>query len=158
MPYAPFHDYLPELAERETRSITLLPGNGFNLPPADYGLVEMFCDEPGCDCRRVIFMVVSSLTEKPEAYVAYGWESRKFYATWLGDADPLIISEMIGPNLNSMSPCSSHAPALLEVVKEAALNDPEYVARVKRHYALFREKIDGRMNRQQRRMSLKRRK
>jgi hypothetical protein len=41
--------------------------------------------------------------------------------------------------------------SILEMVKEVALNDPDYVARVKQHYALFREKIDGRMNRQQRR-------
>jgi hypothetical protein len=151
MPFVQFHDYLPELAERETRTITIFPGSGFDLPPTEYGLVEMFCDEPGCDCRRVIFMVMSSMTEKPEAFVSFGWESRQFYEKWMGDDDPFIITELMGPALNFGSPAARHAPAILEMVKEVALNDPDYVARVKQHYALFREKIDGRMNRQQRR-------
>jgi hypothetical protein len=153
MPFVQFHDYLPELAERETRSVTIFSGSGFDLPSAEYGLVEMFCDEPGCDCRRVILMVMSSRTEKPEAFVSFGWESRHFYVKWMGDDDPLIITDLMGPALNFGSPAARHAPAILEMVKETALNYPEYVTRVKRHYALFREKIDDKMIRQQRRRS-----
>lgn len=157
MTFATILEYLPEIAERETRSIMILPGNEFNLPPAEYGLVEMFCNEPGCDCRRVMFAVISTLTMKIEAVVAYGWESRQFYKKWFGYGDLLKLDEMViemqGPILNPMSPQSKHAPAILELVKTLALTDAAYVDRVKRHYTLFREKIDGKMNRLQRQRS-----
>jgi hypothetical protein len=143
MPYVPFHDYFPEIAERETRTVTILQRSSLGLPPAQYGLVEMFCDEPGCDCRRVMFSVISSVTRQVEAVVAYGWESPRFYARWFGENDPLIINEMRGPILNLGSPRSRLAPAILAMVKEFALSDAVYMDRVKRHYALMRERIDG---------------
>ena len=161
MPFSPLHEYLPEIAERETRSIMLFPGNEFNLPPADYGLVEMFCNEPGCDCRRVMFSVLSSRTEKILAVVSYGWESRQFYKKWFRYGNPLTVDEltieMQGPILSPMCPQTEHAPAILALVKKIALTDVAYVDRVKRHYALFREKIDVKMNRLQRRQAGKRR-
>ena len=49
---------------------------------AEYAFLEMYCNEPGCDCRRVFFSVVSSRTQAPEAVIAYGWESAKFYRKW----------------------------------------------------------------------------
>jgi len=160
MAFAPLHHYLPELAQRETRSITIFPGSGFDLPSAEYTLAETFCTEPGCDCRRVLFAVVSTRSEKIEAVVSYGWESRDFYAQWFRYADalktPEMISEMQGPALNPLGPCSKHAPAILEMVKQIALPDVAYVERVKRHYALFREKIDVKMNRRQRRAARRR--
>ncbi len=57
MPFAPFHSLFPDLAARETRSIVTF--NDDELPEATYGLVELYCNERGCDCRRVIFQVIS---------------------------------------------------------------------------------------------------
>ena len=48
MPFVRFHDYFPEIAERETRTVTILePASLFHHPPGQYGLVEMFCNERG---------------------------------------------------------------------------------------------------------------
>jgi hypothetical protein len=88
MPYSSFHSRFPEIAERETRTVTLLELSDFNLPPAHYSFLEMFCDEPGCDCRRAFFSVVSSLQQDIKAVIAWGWEEREFYAKWMGDNDP----------------------------------------------------------------------
>ena len=55
------HDLLPELAERETRSIMVQENNRYNVPAGDYGLLEMYCDEEDCDCRRVFFNVLHSV-------------------------------------------------------------------------------------------------
>ena len=79
MPYSLFHTRFPEVAERETRIITVIDPSGFNLPPAHYSFLEMFCDEPGCDCRRVFFTVVSSLQNEIKAVIAWGWGDQKFY-------------------------------------------------------------------------------
>ncbi len=78
MPYAFFKDLCPELAESETRTITVQDELSLGLPAGEYTLREMFCNERKCDCRRVFFYVVSSLKNDVEAVIAYGWESPKF--------------------------------------------------------------------------------
>ena len=51
MPYAPFAEFFPEVAGPETRVVVAI--NHLVLPPGRYALVELYCDEVGCDCRRV---------------------------------------------------------------------------------------------------------
>ncbi|MGB5060998.1 MAG: hypothetical protein WBO48_20015 [Candidatus Promineifilaceae bacterium] len=29
------------------------------LPDGEYGLLEAYCNEPGCDCRRVMFTLLT---------------------------------------------------------------------------------------------------
>ena len=142
MPYVSFHDHFPEIAERETRTIIVLEDSPLGLPPGEYSLVEMYCDEPGCDCRRAFFYVMSSHRRDLEAVIAYGWESAEFYARWLHDDDPEMIKELQGPILNRLSPQSELAPAILEAVGNLVLRDQLYVERLKRHYRMFRDKID----------------
>ncbi|MBN1492419.1 MAG: SEC-C domain-containing protein [Phycisphaerae bacterium] len=142
MPYVSFHDYFPEIAERETRTL-ILPRPTGGLPQGPYSLIEMFCDEAGCDCRRVFFYVVSSFREGPEAVVAYGWEDEAFYARWMKDDDPLVIETLKGPTLNLGSPQSDLAPAILDLVTKVALTDTAFIERVKRHYRMFRDKVDS---------------
>ena len=151
MPYSFFHSRLPKVAERETRSVTLFDHSEFNLPPADYAFLEMFCDEPDCDCRRVFFSVISSRDEDIKAVIAWGWEDQVFYTTWLRDSDPNVIKELMGPALNSASPQSDLAPALLKVFQEVLLPDTAYVERVKRHYVMFRATVDKKKKKKVRR-------
>jgi len=133
MPFTPFVHKFPDIAVKETRVLTVfdLPG----LPADEYGLLELYCDEPGCDCRRVFFNIHRPDRRQPDAVIAYGWESAEFYRNWL-DGTPADISELQGPVLNSMSPQSPLAPALLQQVT-LILQDPNYVERLKRHYAMF---------------------
>ena len=142
MPYTPFHDYFPDIAEEETRTITVLENSPWNLPPAHYSLLEMYCDEPDCDCRRVFFYVISSLTKESVAVIAYGWESLEFYAEWMKDDDPEIINELKGPVLNLASPQSNIAPILLDMIQKVVLEDQIYIQRIKTHYRIFRHHID----------------
>lgn len=143
MPYALFRDHFPEVAERETRTITVLDHSSVALPPGHCSLLEMYCDEPGCDCRRVFFYIVSSLRKDVEAVIAYGWETREFYARWMGDDDPEAMKQMQGPVLNFGSPQSRLAPAILDMVRNVVLQDKVYIERLKAHYRMFRRKIDG---------------
>ena len=143
MPYALSYSRCPELAERETRTVTVVDHRRYNLPAAQYAFLEMFCDEPGCDCRRVLFSVLSSLHKDVQAVIAWGWEDKEFYVNWMGENDPIVIEELKGPALNLASSQSNLAPALLDLFREVLLQDIPYLERVKRHYAMFREKIDG---------------
>ncbi|MDR2712478.1 MAG: hypothetical protein LBB91_05125 [Clostridiales bacterium] len=147
--FSQLHEYLPELAMNETRTITL-PKSLNGIPAAEYGLIEMYCNEKKCDCRRVFLNVVSSQTQDSVAVIAFGWENEKFYARWMGFGkhlnrqELLDVRELKGPCLNRMSPQSKYAPEILKLVTECVLNDDVYVNRLKRHYKLFKEIVNGR--------------
>jgi len=141
MPYQPFHEIFKELAWKETRSISISEEYAA-LPPDDYGLIELYCNDENCDCQRVMFDVLSKKRGKSVAVIAYGWESADFYRKWRRRDDPDVVQEMQGPSLNSMSHQSELAPALLELVQNLILKDPAYVTRLKRHYQMFKEKVD----------------
>lgn len=139
MAYAPFVEKFPKVAEKETRSIIV--SSDPELPMGKYILGELYCDEPGCDCRRVFFDVVLDRIQKSVAVIAWGWEDREFYTDWYGENDRQAIDRLKGPTLNLASPQSKLAPRLLEMIKQV-LEDENYVGRIKRHYRLFKEKIE----------------
>ncbi|MBN1372839.1 MAG: hypothetical protein JW987_12950 [Anaerolineaceae bacterium] len=140
MPYEPFYERFKEIAMRETRSITIR--NNPDLPDDEYGFLELYCNDENCDCQRVFFNVVSRKRGKDVAVIAYGWEDSEFYARWYRRNDPQLIQEMQGPILNPTSQQSELAPALLRLVCDTLLKDPAYIERLKRHYRMFKEKVD----------------
>lgn len=141
MPYEPFYERFRELAIKETRNITIFAGHP-TLPADEYGLVELYCNDENCDCRRVIFNVLSKNRDDYVAVIGFGWESADFYRQWTSRKDPEVVKELQGPVLNPLSPQSELAPALLELMHELVLKDPAYVARLNRHYQIFKEKVD----------------
>ena len=80
----------------------------------------MFCDEPGCDCRRVMFSVASNRSNKILAVIAYGWETPEFYTNWLNDNDPNLLAETIGPTLNTASPTITICTDSIRLIKKNA--------------------------------------
>jgi len=144
MPYEQLYERLPAVAETETRSITLLEDSmELGLPAADYGFLEMFCNEPGCDCRRVFFTVISSRSQDMEAVICFGWEKKEFYHNWAGYAlSEGDIEELQGPGLNLGAPETQYSDGILELFKKVLWKDQEYIERVKRHYRMFRATVD----------------
>ena len=140
MPYEPFVERFGEFAWKETRSITVFDDP--RLAGDEFGFLELYCNDENCDCRRVMFDVLSKNRRKSVAVIAYGWESQEFYAKWFRQKDPEIIQQMQGPILNPGSHQSELAPALLEKVRDVLLADPEYIARLKQHYRMFKERVD----------------
>ena len=142
MPFVRFHSRFPEIAELETRTVRTLRDSAA-LPAAEYAFVESFCDERGCDCRRVFFTVFSSRSHAMEAVIAYGWESREFYRKWLHYGSSSDIASLRGPILSELSPQSKNAPAILDLFRTMLMPDKAYVERVKGHYRLFRSTVDN---------------
>ena len=140
--YVPFHEYFPDIAERETRSVTIPPGAKTGLPAGEYGFTESYCSKPGCDCRRVFLGVFSESRKRLEAVIAWGWEDLEFYRAWMGIPELFSVKNLKGPILNPGSPATELAPALLELTRHVLLRDREYIERIKRHYRLFKDKID----------------
>lgn len=139
MPMIPFMERFPALGRRETRSLLVTPGN--DLPAGEYGYIEFYCDEPGCDCRRVTINVL-----RPEtgwgtvwATISYGWESPDFYREWSrAVSDPV---DMQGPCLDPINAQTKYSPALLDLFR-FILQSPDYVERLKRHYRMFRDTVE----------------
>lgn len=140
MPYAPFYDRFPDIAENETRSLII--HSDPELPDDKYMFTEAYCDEQNCDCRRVFFNVFSENTKTLLAVITYGWEKRQYYIDWMGDNDPIVIDSLVGLGLNLSSPQSKFAQALLNKLDFALKNDINYVKRLKKHYKIFRTEID----------------
>lgn len=77
-----------------------------------------------------------------EAVINFGWEDASFYAAWMREDDPDMVAELLGPALHLGPAQGRHANAILEMAKQLVLSDKAYVARVKRHYAMFREDVE----------------
>ena len=52
----PFVHFFPQQGVAETR--TLIIRGDSTVPDGEYGLLELYCVEPGCDCRRVLISVI----------------------------------------------------------------------------------------------------
>lgn len=145
MPYAPIPEIFGE-ADWYEPSIVGISSNSPILPADEYALVEAYCTDENCDCRRVFLNIVARKRQEVVAVVAYGWESEFYYRKWFGgkdnDIDRYAIKEMMGPVLNLASPQSELAPALLELVRDLIRRDPTFIVRLKRHYRIFKENVD----------------
>lgn len=118
----PFHLLFTEIAECETRNFTLLGKRG--APSKTYGLLEAYCPDPTCDCRRVMINVVDvdHLEDGYLAAISFGFDR---------------AADMAGPFLDPLNAQSPLADMLLEHVS-VVLSDHAYVDRLERHYNLVK--------------------
>ena len=140
-----FREAFPEIAANETRSVIPFTQDG---PEDTFFFVELYCDEPGCDCRRVLVQVLSERAARAGrspllASLSYGWEPEQFYRDWASfPLDEDDMAEIKGPGLQRLAPQSPRAAEMLGHFC-TLLEDAAYVERIKRHYAMFRETIGG---------------
>ena len=138
MEFASFYQRFPHIAAQETRVITIFENSAVSLPPGEYGLLEFYCTASNCDCRRTFLNVVTKDTNRVQAVISYGWESREFYARWFGSDDPEIIDDLKGPALAIGHFQSGMASEILDMVTKLVLSDQDYIDRLKRHYQMFK--------------------
>jgi hypothetical protein len=119
-----FHKVEPEVGERETRTITVLEEHD-GLAERSYALIESFCPDPACDCRRVMLNIAckEQLERGFLATVSFGFDRDE---------------EMAGPFLDPLNPQSEYSDALLHLVSDVVLNDRRYVQRLDQHYHLVK--------------------
>ncbi|MFK7973532.1 MAG: YecA family protein [Rickettsiaceae bacterium] len=135
------HAILPDIAEKETRSITF-QGIDPNFPSirlGSYHFTEMFCTDISCDCRIAMIRVVDDNGELL-ATLRYAWESEDFYTDWMG-GDAEFGKETPGAKLYPLQPQGEEYLEFEKVFKTMIEQDPKYAERIKRHYKLFRIKL-----------------
>ncbi len=125
MPMHSFIDAFPELGYEECRSIHVVKQIK-SLSLGSYALQEMYCDDRECDCRRVSLNVVCQETGEMMCVVSYGFDRD----------EPLA-----GPFLDPLYPRPDCAYVLLDLIKDMVLSDPDYVARLERHYRMYKDSL-----------------
>lgn len=133
MAMIPFFSTRPDIAAAETRTLTMRGST--SLPDGHYGFIEHYCDDPDCDCRRVLIVVYTPATgNQVWATISYGWESAAFYRKWDKHSD----DDLRGPFLDPLGAQSPYAQVLLGWFA-TMVEDDAYVARLRRHYAISRQ-------------------
>jgi hypothetical protein len=112
----PFVRVFPQQGTAETRVLTIF-GHA-TLPTDEYGLLESYCPDPACNCRRVMLNVVGRNQRAILATISFAF-----------DRD----DEWAGPFLDPLNPQSAYAEDLFALVAQL-LTDPAYVARLESHY------------------------
>ncbi len=127
----------PELAEKETRILTILQEHD-NLSEWDYVIQEMYCTDPKCDCQKVSFNII--WPNKEIYYLDYWFEKVEYYIKWwIWDKE--LAKEMSWLSVNTFSWDIEDNRKMFESMKRV-LEDKKYVDRLKKHYQLMKEEVE----------------
>jgi len=116
-----------DLAQRETRVAYPDPPSG--LPAGPLLFRELYCDEPRCDCRRVLILV-SDGKGTILAGLNYQFEPPR-----PGDPEPSQLE------IDPLNPQSRYSARLRDLF-EWMVSDRAYHDRLVRHYTLFKAAVD----------------
>ena len=130
-----FDSKFPEVADKEMRCVIISDGN--DLPAGEYFMIESYCNDKPCDCRRVFINILHK--KDILATIGYGWEDLKFYKNWIHDDD--LAEDVKGPILELGGICTKYSNDLLTLFKEVMLNDKVFIERLKRHYKMFKQSL-----------------
>jgi len=143
--FVPFYTYFLEIADKETKVVQILK-SGINTPPIGaYALVESFCDDRKCDCRKVMFNVIAiSQPGKILATIGFGWESISFYTAWAG-GDQELARQMVGTYLEPLCAQSKHSAYFCSLIADM-VKEGSFRSRLICHYQLFRKSKPHKQN------------
>lgn len=137
-----FHTVCPEVAAKETRSVAV--GGAPNLPAGEYAFIEFYCEDLGCDCRRVFIEVIGRHGQNQVlASINFGWEKESFYRKRM-PWDPKAPREVVSGALDPINAQSAHSHGLLELFQQHVLDGP-YRMRLKQHERLFHDELRRRL-------------
>lgn len=71
MDFLPFYSRYKDTAAKETRTIKITASD-LGVPPGEYMLLENYCSDPRCDCRKVMINVVTPPPSRILATIGYG--------------------------------------------------------------------------------------
>jgi hypothetical protein len=122
----PYHQVFPHTPD-PVITLNLKKKTG-TIPKGVYGFIECYCIEPGCDCRRVLLVVVNEKF-KEKAVISFAFDQQ---------------DSLAGPFLQPSSSNAPYAEKLLEFFVDALNSGPQWLNRLYRHYRAVRKLVDGR--------------
>lgn len=142
MSHTAFGEFFPEIANKETRVVTIIDQAITGLPLGAYALIDLYCTDPDCDCRNVYIHVVHKGFPDPIATITYGWENLSYYKKWMGGEERDDIHRQFkGPSLAIAARQSQFANQWLRIVEDILQTDKAYANRIERHYHLVKDFI-----------------
>ena len=141
MLFAPFSEHCSAVAEKETISLTIQDDD--ELPDGQYLLVESYCVDPGCDCRKVMinfFHRNRGKKWKCLATIGFGWETPDYYISWM-HGDEELGNMIAGSYLEAGGQQSEYSDKLLALWEEFIVTQQKYLKRLQRHYKVFKHTI-----------------
>ena len=124
-----------EILGGAARVRTLTIAHHPDLPDGGYAMVDTYCTDPGCDCRKTMILVHRN--HRHVSTINFGWESPQFYTRWFGaPLDDRTLAEMQGPCIDLNSPNLVPAGAMLAFF--STLLDAHYVEHLREQYSRFR--------------------
>ena len=122
--------------EHQVRSVRIAQSP--QLPDGEYSFIDMYCSDPGCDCRKTMVQVLHN--GNLVSIINYGWESSAFYEKWMGsELDDNSFPPMAGATIDLSSPNKVSEEGILGLFN--ALLDEMWVAKFKRHYKRVKANI-----------------
>jgi hypothetical protein len=125
----PFDTIFPDIAENEVRVIHAFDHD--ELPHGDYLFREFYCNEPACDCRRVLLQVYWVEGKRVAATINYAFEPSKPPF----DDEPQV-------SLDPLNPQSDVSEVLFDMFEEMIATDRAYLDRLVRHYEMWKRVVD----------------
>lgn len=122
----PFHALFPDEAKHEYR--TVIPVDDDDLPSRPFTFAECYCVDPECDCRRTLLQVLDVEARKQVATISYAFEPP---ASPYDDEAQVFLDP-----LNLQSPLAN---GLFSLFRQMVREDPEYHARLVRHYTMWKQ-------------------
>lgn len=104
-----------------------------------YNVSDLYCQDPSCNCQKVSLVVFDD-KGKIHATIAYGWKSKTFYRKWGLDVE--VIPSLTQGFLDPWAQQTPNANLFLKAFWCTAKNNPRFISRIKRRYALFKKTID----------------
>ena len=124
-----FGTVFPDLAKNEVRVIHALDHD--ELPQGAYLFREFFCNEPRCDCRRVLLQVYWVEGKRVAATINYAFEPPK---PPFGDDLQMF--------LDPLNPQSDVSDVLFDMFEHMIGADRDYHDRLVRHYEMWKRVVD----------------
>jgi hypothetical protein len=124
-----FESVFPKLAQDECRVIRAIHHHA--LKPGTYQFREFYCEEPACDCRRVILRVLWAEGGRTVATINYAFDPPK---------PPFEDEELIF--LDPINPQSEMSEGLLDMFKKMIATDQPYHNRLVSHYEMWKQVVD----------------
>lgn len=124
-----------EILGAKARVRTLTLAHHHELPDGTYTMVDTYCTDLGCDCRKTMILV--HLGQRHVSTINFGWEHADFYARWYGaPLDDRTLAEMQGPSIDLNSPDLVPPAAMLAFF--SSLLDAQYVEHLRVQYTRMR--------------------
>jgi len=110
------------------------------LPDGQYDLVDTYCADPACDCRKTIIQIFHG--GKLVSIVNFGWETPEFYLRWQGAVrDRELAEEMSDVSIDFASPDLVSREGIL-ALRHHILDD-KWISMLEDHYRRIRASLES---------------